>query len=54
MHPRDTTQRVEQIQLQYVDLTNLLVRRIDEMHQKKEKEPAHRESAYAESGSELG
>ncbi|XP_030828367.1 uncharacterized protein LOC115919231 isoform X1 [Strongylocentrotus purpuratus] len=54
MHPRDTTQRIEQIQLQYVDLTNLLVRRIDEMHQKKEKEAAHRESSYAESGNELG
>ena len=33
MQPPDISQRVEQIQLEYVDLTNLLVRRIDDMHQ---------------------
>nr|XP_054751659.1 synphilin-1-like isoform X1 [Lytechinus pictus] len=54
MHPRDTTQRIEQIQQQYVDLTNLLVRRIDDMHQKTDKEGAHSRSSFTGNCHDLG
>lgn len=42
MQPPDVSQRVEQVQHQYVDLTNLLVRRIDDMHQQWKKDAARR------------